>query len=120
MTSLVILLIFALIQCLIDRNERGAGGFGTGGKDRMLAENIPVPSSPVPIATIDLAQHKTNISMLTAPELAKLEKLEQLLEPCRQVHSFSPLMWIFFVCLELCVCARACMLVCACSELRFL
>ncbi|TNN51982.1 Zinc finger BED domain-containing protein 1 [Liparis tanakae] len=31
-----------------------------------------------------LAQRKTNISMLTAPELAKLEKLEQLLEPCRQ------------------------------------
>ncbi|XP_012689142.2 major facilitator superfamily domain-containing protein 6-A-like [Clupea harengus] len=60
MTSLVILLIFALIQCLIDRNERGAGGFGTGGKDRMLAENIPVPSSPVPIATIDLAQDKTD------------------------------------------------------------
>ncbi|CAB1435130.1 unnamed protein product [Pleuronectes platessa] len=29
-----------------------------------------------------LAQHKTNISILNALELAKLEKLEQLLEPC--------------------------------------
>ncbi|CAB1419375.1 unnamed protein product [Pleuronectes platessa] len=28
------------------------------------------------------AQHKINISMLIAPELAKLEKLEKLLEPC--------------------------------------
>nr|XP_057908311.1 major facilitator superfamily domain-containing protein 6-A isoform X2 [Doryrhamphus excisus] len=48
MASLIILLIFTLIQCLTDE---------TGGKeDKMLAENIPVPSSPVPIATIDLVE----------------------------------------------------------------
>uniref|UniRef100_A0A3Q0SEH8 Major facilitator superfamily domain containing 6a n=1 Tax=Amphilophus citrinellus TaxID=61819 RepID=A0A3Q0SEH8_AMPCI len=48
MASLVILLIFSFIQCLT-RDTEGKG-------DKMLAENIPVPSSPVPIATIDLVQ----------------------------------------------------------------
>ncbi|XP_034035046.1 major facilitator superfamily domain-containing protein 6-A isoform X2 [Thalassophryne amazonica] len=43
MASLVILLVFAFIQCLSEGNE-----------DKMLAENIPVPSSLVPIATIEL------------------------------------------------------------------
>uniref|UniRef100_A0A3Q4HDT3 Major facilitator superfamily domain containing 6a n=1 Tax=Neolamprologus brichardi TaxID=32507 RepID=A0A3Q4HDT3_NEOBR len=46
MASLVILLIFSFIQCLTRDTE----------EDKMLAENIPVPSSPVPIATIDLVQ----------------------------------------------------------------
>uniref|UniRef100_A0A3B5B8I8 Major facilitator superfamily domain-containing protein 6-A-like n=1 Tax=Stegastes partitus TaxID=144197 RepID=A0A3B5B8I8_9TELE len=46
MASLVILLIFSFIQCLTGEAE----------EDKMLAENIPVPSSPVPIATIDLVQ----------------------------------------------------------------
>ncbi|XP_026872259.2 major facilitator superfamily domain-containing protein 6-B isoform X2 [Electrophorus electricus] len=49
MASLVILLIFALIQSLIGQNDR---------RQSMLAENIPVPSSPVPIATISLAQNQ--------------------------------------------------------------
>ncbi|XP_035533604.1 major facilitator superfamily domain-containing protein 6-like isoform X1 [Morone saxatilis] len=48
MASLIILFIFAFIQCLTGQNE--------GKEDKMLAENIPVPSSPVPIATIDLVQ----------------------------------------------------------------
>uniref|UniRef100_A0A672I1H5 Major facilitator superfamily associated domain-containing protein n=1 Tax=Salarias fasciatus TaxID=181472 RepID=A0A672I1H5_SALFA len=48
MASLVILLIFAFIQCLSAETEEK--------EDKMLAENIPVPSSPVPIATIDLVQ----------------------------------------------------------------
>ncbi|XP_033471379.2 major facilitator superfamily domain-containing protein 6-A-like [Epinephelus lanceolatus] len=48
MASLVILLIFAFIQCVTGESE--------GKEDKMLAENIPVPSSPVPIATIDLVQ----------------------------------------------------------------
>lgn len=51
MASLVILLIFAFIQWLTGENE--------GKEDKMLAENIPVPSSPVPIATIDLVQSQT-------------------------------------------------------------
>ncbi|XP_072541579.1 major facilitator superfamily domain-containing protein 6-B [Salminus brasiliensis] len=49
MASLIILLIFALIQSLIGENADK--------RDSMLAENIPVPSSPVPIATIDLVQN---------------------------------------------------------------
>ncbi|XP_029301434.1 major facilitator superfamily domain-containing protein 6-A-like isoform X2 [Cottoperca gobio] len=52
MASLVILLIFAFIQFLTGDSE--------GTEDKMLAENIPVPSSPVPIATIDLVQSQTD------------------------------------------------------------
>lgn len=51
MASLVILLIFSFIQWLTGDDE--------GKEDKMLAENIPVPSSPVPIATIDLVQSQT-------------------------------------------------------------
>ncbi|XP_072527301.1 major facilitator superfamily domain-containing protein 6-A [Salminus brasiliensis] len=49
MASLVILLLFALIQHVTEKDEHT--------EDKMLAENIPVPSSPVPIATIDLVQN---------------------------------------------------------------
>ncbi|XP_073414291.1 major facilitator superfamily domain-containing protein 6 isoform X2 [Dendrobates tinctorius] len=54
MASLVILLLFALIQWIaVPQKEKDAS---------MLAERIPVPSSPVPIATIDLVpQHSENI-----------------------------------------------------------
>ncbi|KAI7808459.1 major facilitator superfamily domain-containing protein 6-B [Triplophysa rosa] len=51
MASLVTLLIFCLIQWLFGQNEER--------KDSMLAENIPVPSSPVPIATIETVQNQT-------------------------------------------------------------
>ncbi|KAF5888533.1 major facilitator superfamily domain-containing protein 6-A-like, partial [Clarias magur] len=46
MTSLVILLLFAFIQSVTEKDKDV--------ENKMLAENIPVPSSPVPIATIDL------------------------------------------------------------------
>ncbi|XP_034007198.1 major facilitator superfamily domain-containing protein 6-A-like isoform X2 [Trematomus bernacchii] len=61
MASLVILLIFSFIQCLTAENEDK--------DDKMLAENIPVPSSPVPIATIDLVQNQsgTGSPALTRP-----------------------------------------------------
>ncbi|KAM4024689.1 major facilitator superfamily domain-containing protein 6 isoform 2-T2 [Anomaloglossus baeobatrachus] len=54
MASLVILLLFALIQWVaVPQKDEDAS---------MLAERIPVPSSPVPIATIDLVpQHSENI-----------------------------------------------------------
>lgn len=54
MASLVILLLFALIQWVaVPHKDDDAS---------MLAERIPVPSSPVPIATIDLVpQHSENI-----------------------------------------------------------
>ncbi|XP_069020148.1 major facilitator superfamily domain-containing protein 6-A-like [Embiotoca jacksoni] len=57
MASLVILLIFSFIQCL-------SGGL-EGKEDKMLAENIPVPSSPVPIATIDLVQSQNGVGSPT-------------------------------------------------------
>ncbi|KAK1876709.1 Major facilitator superfamily domain containing protein 6 [Dissostichus eleginoides] len=64
MVSLVILLIFSFIQCLTAENEDK--------DDKMLAENIPVPSSPVPIATIDLVQNQsgTDSPALTRPPAA--------------------------------------------------
>ncbi|XP_063733928.1 major facilitator superfamily domain-containing protein 6-A isoform X2 [Eleginops maclovinus] len=51
MASLVILLIFSFIQWLTAESEEK--------EDRILAENIPVPSSPVPIATINLVQNQS-------------------------------------------------------------
>ncbi|XP_076000159.1 major facilitator superfamily domain-containing protein 6-like isoform X2 [Genypterus blacodes] len=57
MASLVILLIFALIQCFTVDSE--------GTEDKILAENIPVPSSPVPIATIDLVPSQTVVGSPT-------------------------------------------------------
>ncbi|XP_062819839.1 major facilitator superfamily domain-containing protein 6 isoform X4 [Anolis carolinensis] len=59
MACLVILLLFALIQWLAvpDENE----------EKTMLAERIPVPSSPVPIATIDLVQQQTE-DIMPRPE----------------------------------------------------
>ncbi|XP_063788808.1 major facilitator superfamily domain-containing protein 6 isoform X2 [Pseudophryne corroboree] len=54
MASLVILLLFALIQWVAVSHKKE--------DESMLAERIPVPSSPVPIATIDLVpQHSENI-----------------------------------------------------------
>ncbi|GCB77720.1 hypothetical protein scyTo_0021126, partial [Scyliorhinus torazame] len=55
MASLVILLLFALIQWLAVPDEDE--------EKKMLAERIPVPSSPVPIATIDLVQHHSDSMM---------------------------------------------------------
>ncbi|KAM9820259.1 LOW QUALITY PROTEIN: major facilitator superfamily domain-containing protein 6-like [Neosynchiropus ocellatus] len=49
MASLVILLVFSMIQVLTSNKD-------DEDEDKMLAENIPIPSSPVPIATIDLVQ----------------------------------------------------------------
>lgn len=65
MASLVILLIFSFIQCLTKEIE--------GKEDKILAENIPVPSSPVPIATIDLVQsHSAPGSPAVPPPAAPL------------------------------------------------
>nr|XP_046238524.1 major facilitator superfamily domain-containing protein 6-A-like isoform X5 [Scatophagus argus] len=62
MASLVILLIFSFIQCLTGGTE--------GKEDKILAENIPVPSSPVPIATIDLVQNPSAIGSPAPPRKA--------------------------------------------------
>uniref|UniRef100_A0A8C9MK47 Major facilitator superfamily domain containing 6 n=1 Tax=Serinus canaria TaxID=9135 RepID=A0A8C9MK47_SERCA len=51
MACLVILLLFALIQWMLVPDEEE--------EKTMLAERIPVPSSPVPIATIDLVQQQS-------------------------------------------------------------
>ncbi|XP_071977046.1 major facilitator superfamily domain-containing protein 6 isoform X1 [Engystomops pustulosus] len=57
MASLVILLLFALIQWVAVPPKKEDAS--------MLAERIPVPSSPVPIATIDLVPHHSENIMPT-------------------------------------------------------
>ncbi|KAH0621590.1 hypothetical protein JD844_023057 [Phrynosoma platyrhinos] len=59
MACLVILLLFALIQWMAVPDEKE--------EKTMLAERIPVPSSPVPIATIDLVQQQTE-DIMPRPE----------------------------------------------------
>lgn len=62
MACLVILLLFALIQWLLVPDEEE--------EKTMLAERIPVPSSPVPIATIDLVQQQSeDVMPRTEPRL---------------------------------------------------
>uniref|UniRef100_A0A098LXG0 Major facilitator superfamily domain-containing protein 6 n=1 Tax=Hypsiglena sp. JMG-2014 TaxID=1550645 RepID=A0A098LXG0_9SAUR len=61
MAFLVILLLFALIQWMAVQDEKE--------EKAMLAERIPVPSSPVPIATIDLVQQTEDIMPRPLPKL---------------------------------------------------
>uniref|UniRef100_A0AAY4DVZ9 Major facilitator superfamily associated domain-containing protein n=1 Tax=Denticeps clupeoides TaxID=299321 RepID=A0AAY4DVZ9_9TELE len=69
MAFLVILLIFSLIQCLIGQKEDK--------KHQLLAENIPVPSSPVPIATIDLVRKDADILKTESRPLSLKTKHEE-------------------------------------------
>ncbi|XP_055254581.1 major facilitator superfamily domain-containing protein 6 [Moschus berezovskii] len=92
MACLVILLLFALIQWLAVPEEE---------EDKtMLAERIPVPSSPVPIATIDLVQQQTEDVLPRAeprlpPKKTKhQEEQEDVNKPAWGVSS-SP--WVTFV-----------------------
>ncbi|XP_031223281.1 major facilitator superfamily domain-containing protein 6 isoform X2 [Mastomys coucha] len=92
MACLVILLLFALIQWLAVPDEE---------EDKtMLAERIPVPSSPVPIATIDLVQQQTEdvmprIEARLPPKKTKhQEEQEDVNKPAWRVSS-SP--WVTFV-----------------------
>lgn len=92
MACLVILLLFALIQWLAVPAEE---------EDKtMLAERIPVPSSPVPIATIDLVQQQTEdvvprLEPRLPPKKTKhQEEQEDVNKPAWGVSS-SP--WVTFV-----------------------
>ncbi|KAJ7395592.1 Major facilitator superfamily domain-containing protein 6 [Pitangus sulphuratus] len=66
MACLVILLLFALIQWLLVPDEEE--------EKTMLAERIPVPSSPVPIATIDLVQQQSEDIMPRTESRLPLKK----------------------------------------------
>ncbi|XP_038862418.1 major facilitator superfamily domain-containing protein 6-like [Salvelinus namaycush] len=84
MVSLVILLLFALIQWLAVQS---------GNKDpRMLAGNIPVPSSPVPIATIDIIQSNNGAATMTPPRKTKHQEDQEDLSKPAWVVSASP--WV--------------------------
>lgn len=92
MACLVILLLFSLIQWLAVPDEE---------EDKtMLAERIPVPSSPVPIATIDLVQQQTEDVMsrieprLPPKKTKHQEEQEDVNKPAWGVSS-SP--WVTFV-----------------------
>ncbi|XP_012583236.1 PREDICTED: major facilitator superfamily domain-containing protein 6 isoform X2 [Condylura cristata] len=92
MACLVILLLFSLIQWLAVPGEE---------EDKtMLAERIPVPSSPVPIATIDLVQQQTEDVMsrieprLPPKKTKHQEEQEDVNKPAWGVSS-SP--WVTFV-----------------------
>ncbi|KAB5577412.1 hypothetical protein PHYPO_G00209650 [Pangasianodon hypophthalmus] len=96
MASLIILLIFALIQSLIGPSDDR--------RDPMLAENIPVPSSPVPIATIDLVQNQrqpetrvetnpdTNTAAAPAAKKSKFQEEQEDVSKPAWVVSTSP--WV--------------------------
>ncbi|KAM5280146.1 major facilitator superfamily domain-containing protein 6 [Ctenodactylus gundi] len=92
MACLVILLLFAVIQWLAVPDEE---------EDKtMLAERIPVPSSPVPIATIDLVQQQTEDALprmeprLPPKKTKHQEEQEDVNKPAWGVSS-SP--WVTFV-----------------------
>ncbi|XP_051550572.1 major facilitator superfamily domain-containing protein 6-A-like isoform X2 [Myxocyprinus asiaticus] len=90
MTSLVILLIFSCIMYITGQDEKK--------EDKMLAENIPIASSPVPIATINLVQNTMEVMTPARPEPKLLaqktrhqEEQEDLYKPA-WVPSGSP--WV--------------------------
>ncbi|KAG9349183.1 hypothetical protein JZ751_029507 [Albula glossodonta] len=93
MASLLILLIFSLIQYVTGQSEDQ--------EDKMLAENIPVPSSPVPIATIDLVQSHPELatSWVEAKQPPKKTKHQEEQEDVNKpawVISSSPWVTIAF------------------------
>ncbi|CAL8285094.1 unnamed protein product [Gadus morhua 'NCC'] len=89
MTSLVILLIFALIQCLTREEEN---------EDKMLKENVPVPSSPVPIATIDLVQSSSSSSSSSSVlPMRKTKHQEQQEDAWRPAWALSGGPWVNMV-----------------------
>ncbi|XP_031680354.1 major facilitator superfamily domain-containing protein 6-A-like isoform X3 [Oncorhynchus kisutch] len=98
MASLVILLIFSFIQCLTGQNEEK--------EDRMPAENIPVPSSPVPIATIDLMQNQSQVGGMVplsnpSPPAKKTKHQEEQEDVNRPAWVLSGSPWVtiaFAVC----------------------
>lgn len=86
MASLVILLIFAFIQFITgDSEEKG---------QQMLAENIPVPSSPVPIATIDLVNSSSTGTSVTSVAPLKTKHQEDQEDPCRPAWVLSGCPWV--------------------------
>ncbi|KAJ8351536.1 hypothetical protein SKAU_G00230120 [Synaphobranchus kaupii] len=93
MASLVILLIFSLIQYITGENQDK--------EDKMLAENIPVPSSPVPIATIDLVQSHSELAtprpeVKLPPKKTKHQEEQEDINKPAWVISSSPWVTIAF------------------------
>lgn len=64
----------------------------------MLAENIPIPSSPVPIATIDLVQDTADMATPARPEpklpARKLRHQEEQEDLCKPAWVASGSPWV--------------------------
>lgn len=91
MASLIILLIFSFIQYMTGQNQ----------EEKMLAENIPVPSSPVPIATIDLVQNHAELAsprpdVKQPPKKTKHQEEQEDINKPAWVISSSPWVTIAF------------------------
>ncbi|NXV97458.1 major facilitator superfamily domain-containing protein 6 [Calonectris borealis] len=89
MACLVILLLFALIQWLLVPDEEE--------EKTMLAERIPVPSSPVPIATIDLVQQQSDDIMPRTeprPPLKKTKHQEEQEDVNKPAWGISSSPWV--------------------------
>lgn len=86
MASLVILLVFSFIQCITREGEHK--------DDKMLAENIPVPSSPVPIATINLVQSSSPSLKAAILPVRKTKHQEQQEDTCRPAWVLSGGPWV--------------------------
>ncbi|CAL9698718.1 unnamed protein product [Knipowitschia caucasica] len=87
MASLVILLLFAFIQSVTSKSQDK--------ESQMLAENIPVPSSPVPIATIDLVQSTSSAGSLTpSVPLRKTKHQEEQEDRCRPAWVLAGAPWV--------------------------
>ncbi|XP_053926709.1 major facilitator superfamily domain-containing protein 6 isoform X2 [Cuculus canorus] len=88
MACLVILLLFAMIQWLLVPDEEE--------EKTMLAERIPVPSSPVPIATIDLVQQQSEDMPRTEPRLPvkKTKHQEEQEDVNRPAWGISSSPWV--------------------------
>ncbi|XP_045436386.1 major facilitator superfamily domain-containing protein 6 isoform X2 [Pipistrellus kuhlii] len=92
MSCLAILLLFALIQWLAVPDEED--------DKTMLAERIPVPSSPVPIATIDLVQQQPEDALPRAePRLPprKTRHQEEQEDASKPAWGVSASPWVTFV-----------------------
>ncbi|OCT63928.1 major facilitator superfamily domain-containing protein 6 [Xenopus laevis] len=92
MACLVILLLFALIQWLVVSQKQEDAS--------MLAERIPVPSSPVPIATIDLVpQQSEDIMPVIQPKLPpkKTKHQEEQEDVSRPAWGISSSPWVVLV-----------------------
>jgi len=113
--------------------ELGEQQVALGQKQEPLVQDVPtrwnstlemvrrILRNRLPLSTT-LSQQNSKIAMLTSQELAKLEKVEELLEPCRLVY-FSLYCLSLYICVSslpvfvMRMCACICVSVCVCVHM---